>query len=95
MTLIITHGSLSCQLTAVRPLRSLGADISETAQPYQKQAPTAVGHPAPESGNPERDVSSKETSYVPYPHAVTMDPGLASKTHRRWPAPTGYLICGE
>lgn len=46
MTLVITHGSFSCQATAARPLSPLGGGISETAQPYQREAPAAVVHPA-------------------------------------------------
>lgn len=46
MTLVITHGSFSCQATAARPLSPLGGGISETAQPYQTEAPAALVHPA-------------------------------------------------
>lgn len=47
------HGSFSCQLIAVRPLSSLGADISETAQPYQTGGNRYIS-PCTESGSPAR-----------------------------------------
>lgn len=59
MTRNIMHGSLSCQLTAVRPLPSLGDAISETAQPYQSDA-NRCSSTTTESGSPARNVSSKK-----------------------------------
>ena len=70
--------------------------ISETAQPYQTGA-NRCSWTATESGRPSKKCfKQKETSYVPYPHAVTMDPGSSRQTHRRWPAPTnqGSLSLG-
>lgn len=91
-------GLSAVNFTAVRPLISLGADLSETAQPYQPGG-NRYTTPCPEywsteSSSPAEDVSSKETSYVPLPTCRHDGSGVVEGNPPPMASATSYFICG-
>lgn len=76
-------GLSAVNFTAVRPLSSLGAGISETAQPYQQTA-TVISYRALSRAAQPKMFHAKKHRTCLYPHAVTMGPGLS-----RYPPPEG------
>lgn len=90
------HGSLSCQLTAVRPLPCLGDAIYLRRLSLTKQTPTAVAQPPLSRAGPAKNVSSKKKHRTCLTHMPSQwIRGSSRQTHRRWPAPNqGSLSLG-